>query len=147
MVKVKNPRTIVNRRATFDYFLEDEIVVGLVLTGAETKAARLGHVQLKGSYVTINRGELWLINASFSITPSGSERTVDTAARKLLAKRRQIDQLGAAKQQGRTIVPVKLLTEGRFIKLVIATGRGKKRYDKRQVIKKRDIDRDLARQN
>jgi SsrA-binding protein len=144
MAKVKNPTSIVNRRAAFDYFLNDEIVVGLILTGAETKAARLGHVQLKGSYVTVNNGELWLINASFSVKSNdkGNQRTVDDRSRKLLAKRSQIDKLIEAKKQGSTIVPTKLLTSGRYIKLVIATGRGKKKYDKREVIKKRDLERE-----
>jgi SsrA-binding protein len=139
--------TVVNRRAGFDYELGEEIIAGLALSGAEVKAARLGHVQLKGSYVTVRAGELWLINASFSL-PSvqrGSERTVDSRSRKLLAHRRQIDKLIAAKNQGLTIVPTKLLTRGRFVKLVIATGRGKKKYDKRQAIKQRDTDREIAR--
>jgi SsrA-binding protein len=144
MKSVKNSPSIVNRRATFDYFLDDEIVVGLVLTGAETKAARLGHVQLKGSYVTVNGGELWLVNASFSVKSNdkGNQRTVDDRSRKLLAKRSQIDKLIEAKKQGLTIVPTKLLTNSRYIKLIIATGRGKKRYDKREVIKKRDLERE-----
>jgi SsrA-binding protein len=145
MKKQQKPQAIVNRRASFDYFLEDEIVVGLVLTGAETKAARLGHVQLKGSYVTINGGELYLINASFSVKTGekAGVKSVDSRSRKLLARRRQIDQLIENKKDGRTIVPLKLLTNGRFIKLVIAVGKGKKRYDKRQTIKKRDLEREI----
>jgi SsrA-binding protein len=142
MTSTKNPNAIVNRRASFDYFLGDEIVVGLVLTGAETKAARMGHVQLKGSYVTIKDNELWLINASFSVRAADNEKTVDSRTRKLLAKRSQINRLIESKNQGLTIVPTKLLTNGKFIKLVIATGRGKKRYDKREVIKKRDQQRE-----
>ncbi|MDR3125742.1 MAG: SsrA-binding protein SmpB [Candidatus Nomurabacteria bacterium] len=144
MKTAQKPQSIVNRRAAFDYFLGDEIVAGLALTGAETKAARNGHAQLKGSYVTINGGELWLINASFSVRTNdkGNQKTVDSRARKLLVKRRQINQLIEAKKQGLTIVPVKLLPSGRFIKLVIATARGKKRYDKREVIKKRDLKRE-----
>ena len=88
-------QTIVNRRAGFDYELGDEIVAGLSLTGLEVRAAREGHVQLKGAYVTIRSGELWLNNASFSLrqnergTPN--TRTVDTSPRKLLASRRHID--------------------------------------------------------
>ena len=147
MKKNSQPKQIVNRRASFDYFLDNEIIVGLVLTGAETKAARNGHVQLKGSYVTINNNELWLINASFSIQTNekNNPKTVDDRSRKLLAHRSQIDKLIEAKKQGLTIIPTKLLTNGRFIKLVIATGRGKKKYDKREVIKKRDTDRENQR--
>lgn len=141
------PKQITNRRASFDYFLDNEIIVGLALTGAETKSARNGHVQLKGSYVTINNNELWLVNASFSIQTNekGNPKTVDDRTRKLLAHRSQIDKLIEAKKQGLTIIPTKLLTNGRYIKLVIATGRGKKKYDKREVIKKRDIDRENKR--
>lgn len=137
---------IVNRRARYDYELGDELVVGLSLTGKEVRAARLGHVQLKGSYVTVRDNELWLNNASFSVVNNQkgetNARTVDTGVRKLLAKKREIDQLQEAKKQGMTIVPLKLLTGGRFIKLVISVGKGKKRYDKRQTIKRRDQERE-----
>lgn len=134
------PGQIINRRASFDYELGEELVVGLELTGAETKAARLGHVVLKGAYVAVKQSQLWLINASFSLQ-SGAERTVDTRDRRLLAHRRQIDKLVADKIQGLTIIPKKLLITGRYIKLVIAEGKGKKLYDKRQSIKKRDFER------
>lgn len=138
--------SIVNRRARFDYELGEDLVTGLVLTGREVRAARDGHVQLKGAYVQVRDGELWLHNSSFSLKlnekgTSGS-RTVDTEPRKLLAKRKQIDALVEGKKQGMTIVPTKLLTTGRHIKIVIALGKGKKHYDKRQAIKKRDTERD-----
>lgn len=139
------PRAIVNRRASFDYALADELVTGIVLTGREARAARDGRVQLKGSFVTIRNDELWLNNASFSLslnTKGVGETTVDTSPRKLLAKRRQIEELAARKQTGMSIVPLKLLTQGRHIKLVIALGKGKKNYDKRQAIKQRDQARD-----
>ena len=141
--------SIVNRRARYDYELGNELVVGLSLTGREVRAARLGHVQLRGSYVNVKSGEIWLNNASFSIVQNEkgetNARTVDDSPRKLLAKRREIEQLEAAKKQGMTIVPTKLLTSGRYIKLVIALGKGKKNYDKRQTIKRRDLDRDTKR--
>lgn len=143
------PGGLVNRRARFDYELGEEIVAGLALTGPEVRAARDGHVQLKGSFVSLRNGELWLNNASFSLklNEKGSgDRTVDTRPRKLLASRKQIDQFAASKKDGLTIVPTKLLTQGRFIKLVIALGKGKKRWDKRETIKRRDQDRDVRRQ-
>ena len=132
---------IINRRARFDYTLDDEIVAGLALTGLEVRAARNGHVQLKGAFVTVKNGELWLNNER----GKPEARTVDTSPRKLLANRKQIDQLAASRTQGMTIVPTKLLTQGRFIKLVIALGKGKKRYDKRETIKRRDQDREAKR--
>jgi len=154
----KSPRAaILNRRAGFDYELGDTLTVGLSLTGAETKAARMGRVNLRGSYVVprsnplTKNAELYLINASFSLAtnaPHGSGQdatTVDTRSRKILAKRKEIDRLVAARTSGLTIVPTKLLTNGRFIKLVIALGKGKKRYDKRQTIQRRDQERENAR--
>lgn len=147
--KPTQPAAILNRRARYDYELGDELVVGLSLTGREVRAARLGHVQLKGSYVNVKSGEIWLNNASFSVINNEkgmtNARAVDDSPRKLLAKRREIEQLEDAKKQGMTIVPTKLLTNGRFIKLVIALGKGKKNYDKRQAIKKRDQERDQRR--
>ena len=140
--KPQDTGKIVNRRARFDYALGDDLVVGLQLTGAETKSLRRGHGQLRGAYVTVKDAELWLINATIN-GDNGIpiEESDKTRARKLLAKRKQIDVLLAAKQQGQTIVPLELLTRGRFIKLRISVGRGKKNYDKRETIKRRDTDR------
>lgn len=146
MKKPVSKTTITNRRARFDYELGDELVAGIVLTGPETRAARDGHIQLKGSFVTIRDNELWLNNASFSLKlnkkgdPAG--RTIDSEPRKLLASRRQINGLAASKKSGMTIVPLKILTTGRFIKVVIATGKGKKLYDKRETIKRRQQERE-----
>jgi len=148
---VSKPSAVVNRRATFDYAIDrdEELVVGLALTGPETRAARDGHIQLKGSFVTIRNNELWLNNASFSIKVNERNkvgaRSIDTSPRKLLAKRKQIDDLAARKQAGMSIVPLRLLTKGRFIKIVIALGKGKKTYDKRETLKRRDQERDASR--
>ena len=146
---VKKPSAIVNRRARFDYALDDELTVGLSLTGPEVRSARDGHIQLKGAYVQLRNGELWLQNASFSIKLNErgkpGARTIDTEPRKLLAHRKQIEALAASKAQGNTIVPIRLLTAGRFIKLVIAVGKGKKNYDKRETLKRRDQERDAHR--
>jgi len=146
---VKKPSAIVNRRAKFDYALDDELVVGIALTGPETRAARDGHVQLKGSFVSIRNDELWLNNASFSLKLNEKgkvgARSLDTSPRKLLASRKQIDDLANRKQSGMSIVPLKLLTKSRFIKVVIALGKGKKNYDKRETLKRRDQERDSRR--
>jgi SsrA-binding protein len=138
-------KRIVNRRAKFDYELGDSLIVGLQLTGAETKALRMGQGQLRGSYVTIRDDELWLINSmisggnSFLISESDQTRP-----RKLLAKRKEISSLVLAKQQGRTIIPLEILISGRYIKLRISVGKGKKQYDKRMAIKKRDEQRKIS---
>jgi SsrA-binding protein len=145
----KQPGQVLNRRSSFDYALQEDLVVGLSLTGQEVRAARDGHVQLKGSFVGIKDQELWLTGASFSLKlneKGDTSRTVDIRARKLLASRKQIDGFIAARQQGMTIVPTKLLTSGRYIKLVIALGKGKKSYDKRQAIKQREQNREASRQ-
>ena len=142
MKKKRAAKKIGNRRARFDYQLGDSFVVGLQLTGGETKALRRGQGNLKGAYVTSKDNELWLINAQ--ITGDGSIRVAEedqTRSRKLLAKRKEIDELVARKQSGQTIVPLEVLTQGRYIKLRIALGTGKKKYDKREAIKKRDQER------
>lgn len=146
--KPTKPRAIVNRRASFDYTLDEELITGIVLTGREARAARDGHVQLKGSFVTIRNNELWLNNSSFSLalnSKTDGGTSVDTSVRKLLASRKQIDELDDRKQSGMSIVPLKLLTQGRHIKLVIALGKGKKNYDKRNTIKLRDQERENKR--
>jgi SsrA-binding protein len=144
--KAQTPKRIINRRAKFDYELGDSLVAGLQLTGAETKALRMGHGQLRGAYVTVNDSELWLINAQINSAKGVIiSETDETRSRKLLAKRREIDQLIEAKKDGRTIVPMELLTQGRYIKVRIAVGRGKKHYDKRETLKRRQQERDISR--
>lgn len=129
----KSPSVSVNRRAHFDYHLEDELTVGMLLTGPEVRQIRDHHLQLKGSFVTIRNNELWLNNLTL-----GAETARNI---KLLATKKQIAELLRRRANGYTIVPTKLLGGNRYIKLVIAIGKGKKKYDKRQAIKKRDLDR------
>ena len=144
--------TISNRRARYDYALGDEFVVGISLTGAETKSLRRGHGDLKGAYVTVKDstkgGELFLFNSTIigdgSVPIPEDERS---RSRKLLAKRKEIDALIDAKKQGNTILPLEILNKGRYIKVRIAVGRGKKKYDKREAIKKRDQERAVRREH
>jgi len=124
---------VVNRRARFDYQLGDELTCGISLTCPEVRLIRDHHAQLRGSFVTIKNGELWLNNATL-----GAETARNL---KLLVTKRQLRDLTRAKQDGFQLVPTKLLAGGRYIKLIIATGRGKKKYDKRETIKKRDLER------
>lgn len=144
--KKQAPKAIQNRRARHDYELGDSVVVGLQLTGKETKALRLNQGSLRGAYVTVKDGELWLLNALIGDVPgivfSPEEKT---RTRKLLAKRREIEALIAGKQQGKTIVPLEILTRGRYVKLRIAIGRGKKLWDKRATLKARSDKRDAER--
>lgn len=123
----------VNRRAHYDYHLGDELSCGLSLSGNEVRLIRDNHVQLKGSFVTVRNHELWLNNLTLG---------ADTAKNiKLLATKKQIANLERARQDGFQLVPVRLLAGGRYIKLIIATGKSKKKYDKRETIKKRDLER------
>jgi len=140
----KIPATsIVNRRARYDYELGEEFRAGLVLTGPEVRAIRDHRAQLKGAFVSFRNGELWLNNASLSVQPSSAQSVaVDSSPRKLLVTKRELDKLRTAKQDGLTIVPTKLLTTGRYLKVIIALAKGKKHYDKRQAIKKRDQERE-----
>lgn len=141
------PKKILNRRAKHDYQLGDSLLVGIELNGREVKALRTGRGQLRGAYVTVKDDEIYLLNGT--ITGSSAAPIDDdeqTRSRKLLAKRREIKALIEAKQQGRTIVPLELLTSGRYIKLRIAIGTGKKAYDKRETLRRRDQNRDIARQ-
>lgn len=134
MKKQKMPSSVtVNRRASYDYQLGEELVVGMSLSGPEVRQIRDHHVQLKGSFVTVRSSELWLNNLTLGAETARNIR--------LLATKRQIRGFERARQDGYTIVPVRLLGGGRHIKLVIATARGKKKYDKRQSIKNRDINR------
>ncbi len=137
---------IQNRRAKFDYELSDEIIAGISLTGREVKSLRQGHAFLRGAFVTIKGNQLMLTNATIT---SGKTflipETDQTRSRILLVSKKQLSQLISAKQQGKTIVPIEFLTKGRFIKLKIAIGKGKKRYDKRQTIKAKDQKLELSR--
>ena len=123
----------VNRKARFDYILGDELTVGMALNGLEVRSIRDHHVQLKGSFVTIRNSELWLNNLTLGAETARNIR--------LLATKKQIRELEKGKVSGFTVVPTKLLAGGRHIKLVIALGKGKKKYDKRESIKRRDLDR------
>ncbi len=138
---------ITNRRARFDYELGDDLVAGIILTGKETKALRQGHAHLRGAFVTTKDGELFLNNATIA---NGKTFTIpdteQTRPRKLLVNKKQLANLIEMKNQGKSIIPLEFLTNSRYIKLKIAVGKGKKRYDKRQTIKQRDQMRD-ARNN
>lgn len=113
--------------------------MGIALNGRETKALRLGHGQLRGAFVNVKDGELWLNN--MTITGRNGlpiDESEQTRTRKLLAKRKEIDALMSAKHEGKTIVPTEVLTRTRYIKVRIAVGTGKKLYDKRQTLKAKD---------
>ncbi|RLC36103.1 SsrA-binding protein [Candidatus Falkowbacteria bacterium] len=141
------PTLAYNKRANFDYEITGKFEAGLVLFGHEVKSIKTGHVSLKGSYVTIKKGkkalpELYLINAHVPLYKKASaiKDHNPTRPRKLLVHKNQIKQLiGKKKEAGLTLVPIKIYTKHSLIKLEFGIGRGKKKYDKREAIKKREI--------
>jgi SsrA-binding protein len=151
MAKVKKqPSTgyITNKTARRDYEIKHQYTAGIILSGAETKSIRTGHAHLKGAFVNIKGGELWLYNATINATNANRNALPEdqqTRARKLLVSKKQLLELTSAKDQGLTIIPLKVLTKSRYIKVEIATAKGLKKYDKREKIKKRDTDLDTRR--
>jgi len=133
-----------NRRARHEYHLLDHLEAGLVLTGTEVKAARLGNVQLKESHVEFRNGQAWLVGAHFSPYSHGNYNNHDPERqRKLLLKKREIDRLDSKSQgSGMTVVPLKLYRKDNRIKLEIALAQGKKLYDKRETERLRVLDRE-----
>jgi SsrA-binding protein len=144
------PVLAVNKRASFDYEVLDKYEAGIVLFGYEVKAVRAGNVNLKGSYITFLAGKNglptpFLTNAHISLYKYASTvKDYDpTRPRKILLKAKQIKHLmGKKREQGLTIVPLRIYTKSRFLKLEFALARGKKKYDKREDLKKKDLDRE-----
>ena len=137
-----------NRKAKFDYHLEEKYEAGMVLEGWEVKSMRAGRVQLKESYVIIRNGELFLFGAHISPLTSTSTHSVadPTRMRKLLLNRREISHLiGSVEREGYTLVPVALYWKHGRAKLEIALAKGKKQHDKRSAIKEREWKRDKER--
>lgn len=141
----------VNKRADFDYEIIRTFEAGLVLFGHETKSVKTGHISLKGSYVTPkkthkNLPELYLINAHIPLYKyAGTVKDYDPyRSRKLLLKKKEIAYLiGKRQEQGLTLVPIKMYTKRSFVKLEFGIGRGKRKIDKRQAIKKRELDKKI----
>lgn len=137
-----------NKRASFDYALGGRYEAGLVLTGAEVKSVKTGHASLKGSFVTVKGGELYLTNALIPRYAHAHRDTKheDSRPRKLLLRKREIRSLiGKSKTEGLTLVPIRLYTRKQLVKLEFSVGKGKKAYDKRQDIGKRDTKRRIER--
>ena len=135
-----------NRRARFDYEIQRVLTAGVILSGPEVKSIRSGLVSLKGAFARIKDGELWLYNMLVSTYPPshGQDLLDSDRPRKLLVAKHELDAL-AKNGEGMTVVPLTVLA-GRFIKIELGVGRGKKKYDKREAIKKRDMERSAARE-
>ena len=136
-----------NRKADRDFFLEDRHEAGLVLVGTEIKSIRAGRVNLSDGYVQPRDGELWLINTHIApYDPAGRYGHEPRRPRKLLLHRREINRLiSRVQERGYTIVPVRLYLRDGRAKVEIALARGKRKYDKRQAIAERTVQRDIDR--
>lgn len=137
-----------NKRASFDYTLMDRYEAGLVLSGSEVKSVKTGHASLKGSFVTVKGSELFLTNALIPRYQHAHRDTRhdDSRSRKLLLRGREVRSLiGKSRVLGLTLIPIRLYTKGQLVKLEFAVGKGKKAFDKRESIKKRDDSRSMSR--
>ncbi len=136
-----------NKKAYFDYKILQEFTAGIMLTGSEIKSIRGGHVNLKGAYVTISNGESFLKNAHISKYPYDQNKDYDPfRVRKLLLNKPELNKIAnKLNTQGITVVPLAVGLEKKYAKLKIALVRGKKKYDKREVIKGREQKRRLDR--
>ena len=138
---------VTNRKAYHNYLIQDSVEAGIVLTGTEIKSIRAGRVSLGDAYVRPEAGELWLLNAHIARYEAGSYLSHEpTRPRKLLLHRRQIDNLtGNISEKGLTLVPLKLYIKGNIAKVEVALAKGKKLYDKRESIIRRETEREIGR--
>jgi len=145
------PTLAFNKRANFDYTISDIFEAGIILFGHEVKSIKTGHISLKGAFVTVKSTakklpELYLINAHIPLYAKAStvKGYEPERPRKLLLHKNEIKKLiGKKQEQGLTLVPIKIYTKHNLIKLEFGVGRGKKKIDKRETIKKRETDRQI----
>jgi SsrA-binding protein len=150
MTSKKHPDStiVVNRKAGFDYYLEEHYEAGIVLEGWEVKSLRAGKVNLSDAHVIIKYGEAFLLGSQIQPLPTASTHTIPdpTRTRKLLLNKKELNHLiGSVERQGYTIIPLSLYWKKNKIKIKIALAKGKKEHDKRDTIKDREWQRDRAR--
>ena len=136
-----------NRKAYHNYLIQDSLEAGIILTGTEIKSIRAGRVSLGDAYVKPEVGELWLLNAHIARYEAGSYLSHEpTRPRKLLLHRQQIDILTSkVSEKGLTLVPLRLYIKGNIAKVEVALAKGKKLYDKRESIARREAEREMER--
>jgi SsrA-binding protein len=137
-----------NKKARFNFEILDEIEAGLVLSGQETKSIRTGGARLQGAFVSLREDGAYLANmhiAKYKYSAK-DDKYNPTQDRKLLLNKKELDYLrGKSQEKGLTIIPLSVYTKGRFIKISLGTARGKKKHDKRETIKKRDVKKEIER--
>ena len=136
-----------NRKAYHNYHIGDRVEAGIVLTGSEIKSIRIGRVSLGDAYVRPEAGELWLLNAHIARYEASSYLSHEPKRRrKLLLHRKEINSLtGKVSEKGLTLVPVRLYIKGSIAKVEVALAKGKKLYDKRESITRREVEREIGR--
>lgn len=136
-----------NRKAFHDFFIEETHEAGIVLTGTEIKSVRAGAVNLRDSFAQVREGQMWLNNVHISPYEAGNRFNVDPyRTRKLLLHRNEINRLvGRVQEKGLTIVPLRLYLKKNRAKVELALVKGKRQFDKRESISKRDADREIER--
>lgn len=144
------PSLAINKYARSQYAILETFQAGIQLKGAEVKSAKLGHVNLKGSYISVHNGHVSLVQAHIAHYPPASGNPAsafDTyRVRKLLLNTHEIDYLnGKTHSANLTIIPLKMYTKGGLIKVEIGLARGLKKHDKREILKKRSVDKDIRR--
>ncbi len=142
-----NKQITANRKAYHDYTILETIEAGMVLTGTEIKSIRAGKVQIREGYVKPENGGLWLLNAHVALYDSGTRYNHDPVRpRKLLLHKKQIGHLvGSVSQKGLTMVPLRIYIKNGVAKLEVGLAKGKRMYEKRDTIARREVDRELRR--
>lgn len=145
---MSSERTVAtNRKARHDYHIVESFEAGIVLTGSEIKSIRAGRVNLRDSYAIVRDGELWLINSHIApYDPASRQNHEPRRNRKLLMHRHQINRLaGQVQERGYTLIPLRMYLRGGRAKIELALARGKRQYDKRETIAKREANRQIER--
>jgi SsrA-binding protein len=142
------PISIKNRSATYEYFIDSTYVAGMVLLGTEVKSLRQGRASFNDSYCFIHKGEIWIKHLHISPYSHGTVNNHDPDRdKKLLLQKREIRKIESKlKEKGYTLIPLRIFTNERnLVKIEIGLGKGKKLYDKRESIKKKDVEREMKR--
>ena len=136
-----------NKKARFDYELSETFVGGIVLTGHEAKSAKMGRMDLSGSHAIVRGGEVYLLNSSIHSFQKGNapENYEELRTRKLLFSKKELQEIVGRIQSGFSLVPIKAFIAHGFIKIELALAHGKKKSDKRETIKKREVEREIQR--
>jgi len=136
-----------NRKAFFDYAILESYQAGIVLKGGEVKSIRLGHANLKDSFARVEKGELWLYNMHIAPYEQGGRYNLEpTRQRKLLMNRNEMNKLiGKVQEKGLTLIPLKIYLMGNWVKVDLALAKSKKMFEKRETIKKKETQREIAR--